>query len=194
MTWICLLVSGPLTGVDSTAGSWDVLRTLTLPCPGVWSSCQWRPWLLPVAGASSQAGCSRVDSYIAAQGSKYRHFTGQGRSWVAFSLLPYPNPTRNRLPKSLWEGVLDGKNRGNVRWFSKFLVVYSKGNREISLPEWLQPLCSDFEGTTNVLVCVYTQVRTHTHHAQCFGVRVALGLYLIMVSVCRRVRHITNRL
>lgn len=65
--------------------------------------------------------------------------------------------------ESLGKGFLYRKksSKCNVRWFSKFLVGYSEGNTEMSLPEWPQPLCSDFEGTTNVLITAYTQVHTH---------------------------------
>lgn len=60
----------------------------------------------------------------------------------------------------------------------------------MSLPEWPSSLCSDFEGTARVPVRASTQVWAHTGHAQCFGVRVPLGVYLITVLVCRIVRHI----
>lgn len=79
-----------------------------------------------------------------------------------------------------------GKIKVTTRRFSGVQDGCFKGNAEKVLPEWPWSLCSDFEGVADVqnmcphmCLCAYTMLRA-------LGwVRVRLGLYLIMVSVCR---------
>lgn len=69
-----------------------------------------------------------------------------------------------------------------MKWFSRVQDGSFKGNAGMTLPEWPWPSWSDFDGAVDVWI----SESTHSCVLSTLGlVRVKLGLYLIMVWVCR---------